>query len=98
MRARSPLLIPEGRGTTFRVVVSTIFVALSVWVLVITLHGISTGSLIWPSRYQPHIRIDRLARPEVFWTTAVIWFGICAWLCYASVAEILYATRIRKQR
>ena len=92
------MLIPERRGTAFHVVVSTIFIALSIWVFVITLYGIYTGSLTWPSRYQPHIRIDRLARPEMFWLTPVIWFGICAWLCYASVAEILYATRIHKRR
>ena len=98
MRVRSPLLIPEARGTVFRVLVSTIGIALSIAVFVFTLRGVHSGILTWPSRYQPHIRIDRLAQPEMFWSAAVIWLGMCAWLCYASVAEIFYAMRIRKQR
>lgn len=96
-KARSPLLIPQARGITFRVIFSTLLIALGVWVAVITVEGLQSGSLIWPSRYQPHIRVDRLTHPTIFWITAVVWFGICVWMVYTSVAEILYATRRHKQ-
>ena len=82
----------------FRIVLSTLLIALGVWVAVITLQGLHSGILVWPSRYEPHVRIDRVAQPKVFWIAAVVWFVICAWLIYASVAEILYATREHKQR
>jgi hypothetical protein len=92
------LLIPQARGTTFRITFSTLLIALAAWVVVITLQGIHSGILIWPSHYEPHIRIDRVTRPEAFWIAAIVWFAICVWLIYASVAEILYATREHEQR
>ena len=98
MRARSPLLIPEERGVVFRVVVSALFIGLSVSVTVLTLRGIQSGRIMWPSRYQPHIYVDQFSRPFAFWVAVVFYIVVCSWLLYASTAEIFYATRIHKRR
>src|SRR5678815_1473253 len=97
-KARSPLLIPPPRGFAFRITVSALFIMLCVWLAVITVEGVHNGILIWPSKYQPHIRVERNSHPTLFWITAAIWFAICIWLVCSSVAEILYATRKRHQR
>ena len=95
---RSPLLIPAGRGQVFRIIVGTAFVALGIYVAVITVQGLQTGVLMWPSKYEPHGWVHRMTQPTSFWTAAIVWTAMCAWLLYASIAEILYATRMRKSR
>jgi hypothetical protein len=98
VRAHSPLFIPRERGKVFRVVFSGVLIALGIWIAVITVEGFRSGSLIWPSRHHPHIFVERIGQPTAFWTAAVVWITVCTWMLYASVAEILYATRDRKPR
>ncbi len=98
VRVRSPLRIPEERGVAFRVVLSTLVSALSVSIAAMTARGIQCGKIMWPSRYQPHVYVDQLTRPDTFWVAVVLYIVLCAWLLYASVGEILYTTRKHKRR
>jgi hypothetical protein len=95
--ARSPLLIPQARDAAFRIVLSTLFIALSLCVAVITVEGIRMGILMWPSRYEPHILVNRLLQPGAFWVAGVVWSTVWVWMFYASVAEIVYTMRARKR-
>ena len=81
----------------FRVVFSALCIALGISIAVITVRGIHAGRLMWPSRYQPHVYVDHLTRPAMFWLAAVFYIVLCCWLLYSSVAEILYATRRHKR-
>jgi hypothetical protein len=90
-------MIPPQRGFAFRVVLSGCFLALGIWVSEITIQGVRSGVITWPTRGQRHIPIHRAVRPEFFWFTTILWFGICIWILYASITEMVYAVRMRKE-
>jgi hypothetical protein len=88
---------PERIGPTPRYVTSALFVILDVFIFAITLKGIQHGSLLWPVRHTDR-EVFRAAHPALFWLVAVLYLGICAWLLYASIAEVLYTLRRSKRR
>jgi hypothetical protein len=95
VRVRSPLLIPLERGTTIRVVVSTLLIALAVFVGFDMIQGLRSGTVYWATRWG-HGHIDRALYPTAFWIIGATYLAGCAWFLYASVAEILYAMRRQK--
>jgi hypothetical protein len=94
--ARSPLGFPERIGAAIRCVVSTLLVILDVFMFAVTVQGIQHGSLMWPSQYIKR-EIFRARQPTLFWIVAVLYLGICGWLFYASIAEIMYVLRRSKR-
>jgi hypothetical protein len=96
-RARSPLLIPPERGTIFRVVIGALFIALAGFIGVDMVEGLQNGTVFWATRFG-HGHLDRALHPTAFWIVGVAYLAICAWLLYASVAEILYAIQRKKRR
>lgn len=95
---RSPLLIPAARGVTFRVVLSILFIALSLWIAAVTFDGLKQGSLIWPRRFGSDVWVHQSTEPIRFRVAAVAWFTVCIWLFYVSIVEIFYARSYRKRR
>ena len=92
--ARSPLLIPEKRGTAYRLVVSAVLIGLASWLGMRTAAGICDGSLTSPYGLPLH----RSSQPIGFWIAAAFYSAACVFLFCASVGEILYATRGGKHR
>src|SRR5258705_12667744 len=95
--ARSPLVIPQAGDAAVRIVFSALFIALSLCVAVLTVVGIRMGILMWPSRYEPHILVNRLLQPGAVWVAGLVWSTVWVWMFYASVAEIVYTMRARKR-
>ena len=93
---RSPLLIPAERGRVFRIVIGTLFIVVGFYVTVITVQGIQSGVLIWPTKYEPHLSVHRTIQPVSFCVAAIAWIVMCGWIIYAAIAEILYARRMPK--
>jgi hypothetical protein len=80
----------------FRIIVGTAFVALGIYVAIITVQGAQSGVLMWPSKYEPHLWVHRITQPASFWIAAIAWTVMCGWILYAAIAEILFATRMPK--
>ena len=96
-RARSPLLIPPERGTAFRVVISTLLIAVAAFVGLDMIEGLHGGRVFWATRFG-HGHIDRALHPTGFWIVDIAYLAICGWLLYISMAEIRHALQRKERR
>lgn len=97
MKARSLFGIPEERGTAFRVIFCSVFLALAGSVLYFTIDGILKGEMYLGSRWEHRgITFYRQKNPVGFWFATIIDIGMFAYLVCLTGRELIYAVKRKK--
>jgi hypothetical protein len=96
---RSPLRIPESRGSAVRIVVSVCLLLVAGFVFFAVVSGIKSGEMYFSaSGVGGGFTVSRADNPRGFWVAVIVICCLDAWLFYISVAEMIYTTRRKRDR
>ena len=95
--ATSPLEIPERRGPRFRVIISTLLIAVSIGVTYVACEGVALGKIMFPHRYSSGFYVYRSSAPVLFWTCVAFYFAGGIRITYLCIREITFARHLTRR-
>lgn len=87
MKLRSPMLVPQERGRTFRFVLAGLFVILGVCIIFGVTHGLLNGRMFAKySKYGVGSYVMRAEHPNAFWIATGVNTSLGIWILYIAAA------------